>query len=78
MTGLQYEIKSRNQGRKKMDSGMLTYSGIARILNTNYPKTKRKIENNSFTVPEALKIFNTLFKANSKFEAFEYLFTEKE
>lgn len=78
MTGLQYEIKSRNQGRKKMDSGMLTYSGIARIIGTNYPKTKRKIENNSFTVPEALKIFNTLFKANSKFEAFEYLFTEKE
>ena len=78
MTGLQYEIKSRNQGRKKMDSGMLTYSGIARILDTNYPKAKRKIENNSFTVPEALKIFNTLFKANSKFEAFEYLFTEKE
>lgn len=78
MTGLQYEIESRNKNRKRMDTGMLTYAGIARILDTSYPRAKRKIENNSFTVPEALLIFNTLFKANSKFEAFEYLFTEKE
>ncbi len=78
MTGLQYEIESRNKHRQRMDSGPITYAGIARILKTSYPTAKRKIENNSFTVPEALLIFNTLFKANSKFEAFEYLFTEKE
>ena len=78
MTGLQHEIESRNVGKKRIVNGQISYVGISKIINVSYPTARKKVLDNSFTVEEALKIFNILFKANSKFEAFEYLFTKKE
>lgn len=78
MTGLQEQIKSRKVGRNYVMNEPISYAGIARLLDKPYQTAKRKVDKNYFTVDEALKIFNTLFVANSKYEAFEYLFTDKE
>lgn len=76
MTGLQKEIKTRMDGKKRQMNDLISYAGISRLLEISYPTAKRKIENNSFTVPEAIYIFNFLFNSKEKFEAFEYLFTD--
>ena len=76
MTGLQKEIKTRMDGKKRQMNDLISYAGISRLLKISYPTAKRKIENNSFTVSEAIYIFNFLFNSKEKFEAFEYLFTD--
>lgn len=77
MTGLQEQIEGRRVGKTLSDNEPISYAGISKIINKSYPTAKKKVETNTFTAEEAIKIFKTLFIANSKFEAFEYLFTEQ-
>ena len=76
MIGLEYEIEKRKIGKLLDRNERVSYVNIAKIINKPYTTTKRKITGNTLTVDEALKIFKTLFNAKSKFDAFEYLFTE--
>ena len=78
MIGLEKEIDKRKIGEFVDRNERVSYVNIAKIINKPYNTTKRKILNNTLTVEEALKIFKTLFNAKSKFDAFEYLFTEIE
>lgn len=79
MIGLERQIEARRIGLKLDTRELISYSYIAKILNKPYNTTKRKIKSGNITVQEAFDIFNNLpFKAKSKFEAFEYLFTEQE
>ena len=78
MTGLEIQIECRRTDKKYFSSKEeISYSNIAKLIGKSYTNTKRKIKDNTLTLEEAFKIFNTLFKAKSKFEAFEYLFTEQ-
>lgn len=79
MIGLLKEIELRKKSKFLDRNGQLTYVNISNIIDKPYNTTKRKIENGSFTVEEAFKIFRGIgFKCKSEFEAFEYLFTEQE
>ena len=69
MTGLQRAIKDS----KGKHNELMTYSGIANLLECSYSTAKRKVENNSFTVGEAIYIFNFLCDSN-KFSLFEDMF----
>lgn len=72
------QIEARRMGRKNIDSHEeISYVNISKLIDRDYKTTKRQIKNNTLSVSDAIKIFNTLFKAKSKFEAFEYLFTEQ-
>lgn len=78
MIGLLKEIELRKKSKFLDRNEKLTYVNISNIINKAYNTTKRKIENGTFTVDEAIKIFRDVgFKAKSEFEAFEYLFTEQ-
>lgn len=81
MQGLYKEIINRNKSKIKTYIDRfepLSIANIARMINTSYNTAKRKVENGSFTVAEAITIYRTIgFKAKSDFEAFEYLFTEQ-
>ena len=77
MTGLQKQIKSRVINNYLPANEKVSYMNIAHIIGCSYNTAKRKVDQNTFTVYEAIDIFNKLFVAKSKFEAFEYLFTEQ-
>lgn len=78
MTGLQKELAKNYTGKKMRKNSEMTITGIAELFGTRYSSIKRKIEDNYFTVQEALSILNTLFidKSNDM-EYFKYLFTEQ-
>ena len=78
MTGLEKEIEIRKNSKLLNNTAPLTYSFLCKVINKPYNTVRRKVANNSFTVGEALKIFNTVFNAKTKFDAFEYLFSEIE
>ena len=78
MTGLQKEIDTRKKSKLLRNNTQISRTGLALLLNKPYNTIKRKLENNSFTVGEALAIFHGLFSAKNEFEAFEYLFSEVE
>lgn len=79
MIGLMKEIELRKKSKFLDRNGQLTYVNISNIINKPYNTVKRKVENGSFTVEEAFKIFRGIgFKSKSELEAFEYLFTEQE
>ena len=80
MTGLEKEIEKRREGRTNLSGNFLSYSGISKVIGCSYPTAKRKVRLNSFTVREALTIFERLFKTSdtNKFDAFTYLFTIQE
>lgn len=78
MTGLQKEIEKRREGLQLTKNEMVSVSYIGKIIGTSYNTTRRKLENASFSVDEAVKIFNAIpFKTKNKFDAFVYLFTEQ-
>ena len=72
MTGLQKAIK----GSKGKHNELMSYSGIANVLECSYSTAKRKVENNSFTVGEAIYLFKFLCESN-KFSLFEDMFVDK-
>jgi hypothetical protein len=72
LTGLQRTIKDS----KGKHSELMTYSGIANILECPYSTARRKVENNSFTVSEAIYLFRFLCESN-KFSLFEDMFADK-
>lgn len=77
MIGLQIEIELRKKSKFLDRNEPLTYVHISKIINKPYNTVKRKVENGSFTVEEAIKIYRAIgFKAKSDFEALEYLFTD--
>ena len=80
MTGLQEQINKNFKG-KKLDTAEntpLTYTGICRLLGCSYSTAKRKVNENYFTVSEAIALFELLFDSeNLNFEYFKYLFTDK-
>lgn len=79
MIGLKKQIEARKVGVQIDKKEPISYSNIANIINKPYNTVKRKVENGSFTVREAIDIYRSLhFKAKNDFEAFEYLFTECE
>lgn len=78
MTGLEIQIEARRMGKKYLDSREdISYTNISKLIGKTYKTTKKQIQENTLSVDDAIKIFKTLFKAKSKFEAFEYLFTEQ-
>lgn len=78
MTGLEQQIEARRMGKKYLDSQEeISYSNISKLINKDYKTVKKNIQNGTLPVADAIKIFNTLFKAKHKFDAFEYLFTEQ-
>lgn len=77
MTGLEKQIECRRSGERLDSKEDISYSNIAKLLNVNYKTAKKHIKNGTLPVCDAIKIFNTLFKSKSRFEAFEYLFTEQ-
>lgn len=78
-TGLEKQIEARRMGVLLDKKEPISYSNIALIIHKPYNTTKRKIQNGTLTVAEAIKIYKDLgFKAKSTFDAFEYLFTEQE
>lgn len=79
MIGLKKEIEKRKDIMTlKKYNEMVSVANVAKILNIYYNKAKRKIDNGSFTVREALDVFEAIpFKAKDEFEAFKYLFTEQ-
>lgn len=79
MIGLKKQIEARRVGVNLDMKEPISYTNIARIINKPYTTAKRKIDNGTFTVSEAIDIYKNLkFKAKNDFEAFEYLFTEQE
>ena len=72
MTGLQRAIKDS----KGKHNELMTYSGIANILECPYSTAKRKVDNNSFTVGEAIYLFRFLCESNN-FSLFEDMFADK-
>lgn len=77
MIGLAQEIKSRT-GNVQRRNEEVTTTNIAKIIGVSYNTAVRKLEKNTFTVEEALKIFTVLdFKSKNKFDGFVYLFTEQ-
>lgn len=78
MIGLLKEMDLRKKSKFTDPMEQLTYVNIANIINKPYNTTKRKIENGTFTVEEAYKIYQTVnFKSKSPLDAFIYLFTEQ-
>lgn len=78
MIGLKKQIEARRIGIQIGTKEPISYSNVAKIINKSYHTAKRKIDNGSFTVKEAIDIYNGLnFRSKSKFDAFEYLFTEQ-
>lgn len=79
MIGLEKQIEARRVGINLEAKEAISYTNIASIINKPYTTAKRKIQNGTFTVREAIDIYRNLhFKAKNDFEAFEYLFTEQE
>lgn len=76
MTGLQIEIERNRRRAKSVRNQNLNYNGIAKLLGVSFPTAQRKVENNGFTVEQALAIMNLLFKDYS-LDLLEYLFTDK-
>lgn len=79
MTGLQKELK-KSMKVKRFDTVKntdLTYTGIANLLGLTYPTAKRKVENNSFSIDEAISIYTILFAEHNDFNYFKYLFTNE-
>jgi hypothetical protein len=79
MIGLEKEIELRRTsvllGRKEP----MSYTNIAKIINKTYNTAVNKTKSASFTVEEAVKIYEGLgFKSKNDFEAFKYLFTEQD
>lgn len=72
MTGLQKAIKDS----KGKHNELMTYSGISHLLECSYSTAKRKVDNNSFTVGEAIYLFKFLCDSN-KLSWFEEMFTDK-
>ena len=78
MIGLEEQIETRREKNSLKQNSKISYSYIAKRINNDYHTAKRKVQNGSFTVDEALKIYEELeFKPQNNFEAFKYLFTEK-
>lgn len=79
MTGLQKELQKSKRGKVFICSEInsKTYTGIAKILGLTYPTAKRKVENNSFTIDEAMSIYTILFAEHNDFNYFKYLFTNE-
>lgn len=79
MIGLEAELNSRKKGKKSLPHAKISVTNIAGILGSTYPRVQRKLQNGSFTVEEAVKIFKELdFTTKEPFEAFIYLFTQIE
>lgn len=78
MTGLQKELTKNSTGRRMKNNAERTYTSIGELLGVSYMGAKRKVDNNYFTVSEALSILNLLFHEYSNdIEYFKYLFTEQ-
>lgn len=79
MIGLKEQIELRRDGKILSRYEPVSYSNIAKIINKSHTQTKTKIEKNSFSVKEAIKIYEGLgFKPKEDYETFKYLFTEAE
>ena len=61
MIGLKKEIEKRKDIMTlKKYNEMVSVANVAKILNIYYNKAKRKIDNGSFTVREALDVFEAI------------------
>lgn len=77
MIELERQILLRKTGRIMDRHENISYSHISKIINKSHSAVKSRFKKNSFTVGEALKIYNELnFKAKDDFEAFKLLFSE--
>lgn len=77
MIGLEEQILLRKTGKIMDRYENISYAHISKIINKSHTAVKNKCKKNSFSVTEALKIYECLgFKAKEDFSAFKYLFSE--
>ena len=79
MIELERQILIRKKGKIMERYENISYAHISKIINKSHTAVKAKFKNNSFSVSEAIKIYEGLgFKAKDNFEAFKTLFSEIE
>lgn len=77
MIELERQILLRKNGRIVDRHENISYAHISKIINKSHTAVKLRFKKNSFTVSEALKIYETLgFRAKNDYEAFKLLFSE--
>jgi hypothetical protein len=77
MIGLKEQIEFRRDGKILNRYEPVSYANISKIINKSHTQTKHKVETNSFSVKEAIKIYEALgFNPKEDYETFKYLFTE--
>ena len=77
MIGLEQQIELRRAGKHLCANEEVSYSYIGKIINKSHSQVKKRIKDNSFSVQEALKIYEALeFKPSKDYNTFVYLFSE--
>lgn len=79
MTGLKEQIEMRREGKFLTHHEPVSYSNISKIIKKSHSQTKLKVDKNSFSVKEAVMIYESLgFKPTEDYNTFKYLFSEIE
>jgi len=77
MIELERQILLRKNGKIMDRNENIGYAHISKLINKSHTAVKAKFKRNSFSITEAIKIYEGLnFKAVNDFEALKTLFSE--
>ena len=77
MIELERQILLRKNGKIMDRFENVSYAHICKLINKSHTAVKAKFKRNSFSVTEAIAIYEGLsFKAKDNFDAFKLLFSE--
>ena len=79
MIGLEQQVELRRNGKHLDFNEKVSYSNIGKIIHKTHSQVMTRIKNNSFSVTEALKIYEQLeFRPKNDYNVFKYLFSKVE
>lgn len=77
MIELERRILANKKGKIMDRFENVSYAHICKLINKSHTAVKAKFKRNSFSVTEAIAIYEGLsFKAKDNFDAFKFLFSE--